>query len=245
MVRRNFAGRTVVAVSHRLSTIRHCDRIVVLDHGQVAQQGTYDELANREGIFRELVRREQGAPATDRGREAPPAAAGPGTPGASELRGRLARCALFAHLKSDHLAFVERVAKEARCARGEVLFREGDPGSQFFLILDGEVEFFIERGAGDSRRREVINTYGPGGSFGELALFAGGRRTLGAAARTDLHLCVLEREDLMRLIEADPQIAVALLQVIATREAAKTVQAHQGKQDVSIRAREPAAGEEE
>src|SRR5262249_24947448 len=158
-----------------------------------------------------------------------PVAAGPGTPGASELRRRLARCALFAHLKSDHLDFVERVAKEARCARGEVLFHEGDPGSQFFLVLDGEVEFFVERGPNESRRREVVNTCGPGGSFGELALFAGGRRTLGAAARTDLHLCVLEREDLMRLIEADTQIAVALLQVIATREAARTLQAHQGK----------------
>jgi ABC-type cobalamin/Fe3+-siderophores transport system ATPase subunit len=232
MVRQTFAGRTVVAISHRLSTIRHCDQIVVLDHGQVAQRGTYEELTTREGIFRDLVRREQGGPPAAGTRQGPPVPAAAGTPGVSELRRRLARCALFAHLKSDHLAFVERVAKEARCARGEVLFREGDPGSQFFLILDGEVEFFIERGTGESRRREVVNTYGPGGSFGELALFAGGRRTLGAAARTDLHLCVLEREDLMRLIEADPQIAVALLQVIATREAARTLPVDQGKQGV-------------
>jgi ABC-type multidrug transport system fused ATPase/permease subunit len=232
MIRHDFAGRTVVAISHRLSTIRHCDQIVVLDRGQVSQQGTYEELASQQGIFRELVRQEQGKdPQPGQTPEGSPVAAAQ-MRGAAELRQQLARCPLFAHLNSDNLAFLERLAKEVRCARGQVLFRQGDPGSQFFFILEGEVDFFFEHGSGDSQQREVISTYGPGASFGELALFGAGRRTLGAVARTDLHLCVLERDDLLRLIEADPHIAIAMLQVIATREAAKTLQVYQGNHKV-------------
>ncbi len=221
MLRREFAGRTVVSVSHRLSTIRHADRIAVLDRGQVVQEGTYEELASREGIFQDLVRQEQGEGPRPAGSGPAPAAptAAPCTEGAngSMLRRQLARCPLFSHMKCDDHAFLERVAKEVRCAQGEVLFHEGDAGTDFYLILDGEVEFFVERPAENGQRREAVITYGPGGFFGELALFGAGRRPVGAMARTDLHLCVLQRDDLLRLIAADPQIAVGLLHAMAMR----------------------------
>ncbi len=46
---------TRIVVAHRLSTVKDCDRILLLDKGKIAQEGTYDELVNREGLFRELV----------------------------------------------------------------------------------------------------------------------------------------------------------------------------------------------
>jgi ATP-binding cassette, subfamily B, bacterial len=51
-------GRTVIAIAHRLATVRHFDRIVVLQNGQVVQDGAPDQLMKRPGIYRELVRRE-------------------------------------------------------------------------------------------------------------------------------------------------------------------------------------------
>jgi ATP-binding cassette subfamily B protein len=50
--------RTVIAIAHRLSTVRNFDRIVVLQTGCVAQDGPPDVLVHREGLYRQLVQRE-------------------------------------------------------------------------------------------------------------------------------------------------------------------------------------------
>jgi len=48
-------GITTIVVAHRLSTIRDCDEIVVLDNGKVAERGTHDELMENHGLYEKLV----------------------------------------------------------------------------------------------------------------------------------------------------------------------------------------------
>ena len=47
-------GRTVIAIAHRLKTIKKADRIIVLDNGQIKEEGTHDELIRQEGLYSHL-----------------------------------------------------------------------------------------------------------------------------------------------------------------------------------------------
>ncbi|MDH3693360.1 MAG: ABC transporter ATP-binding protein/permease [Gammaproteobacteria bacterium] len=54
------AGKTVIAIAHRLSTISALDRLVVIDQGEIVQQGSHDQLTNTQGLYAELWERQSG-----------------------------------------------------------------------------------------------------------------------------------------------------------------------------------------
>jgi ABC-type multidrug transport system fused ATPase/permease subunit len=54
------AGKTVIAIAHRLSTLAHLDRLLVIDKGQVVEDGSHRELLARDGIYASLWRRQVG-----------------------------------------------------------------------------------------------------------------------------------------------------------------------------------------
>jgi ATP-binding cassette subfamily B multidrug efflux pump len=51
-------GRTTILISHRVSTVRGADRIVVIEHGQVAEQGTHEELIQQGGYYADLYQKQ-------------------------------------------------------------------------------------------------------------------------------------------------------------------------------------------
>lgn len=52
-------GRTTFAIAHRLSTLKNADRLLVLDHGKLAELGTHEELMEKEGVYYNLVMAQQ------------------------------------------------------------------------------------------------------------------------------------------------------------------------------------------
>src|SRR5947199_6501779 len=53
-LKRRRGKETTLVIAHRLSTLMHADKIVVLDHGRIAQMGTHEQLVNGDGLYKKL-----------------------------------------------------------------------------------------------------------------------------------------------------------------------------------------------
>jgi len=61
-LQRLMAGRTTLIIAHRLSTIEHADRVLVLEHGKLAESGSHSELLERGGLYARLHALQFGGP---------------------------------------------------------------------------------------------------------------------------------------------------------------------------------------
>lgn len=122
---------------------------------------------------------------------------------------RLRAVPLFSGLDRDGLARVLAVASSHQVPAGHVLIQPDQAGAGLFVIEEGTVA--VERRAG---RREL----GPGEFVGELALLhEGAGHSVRVQAVTPVTFLALARDDVTALIESEPQVALAMLRVLARR----------------------------
>jgi trk system potassium uptake protein TrkA len=110
-------------------------------------------------------------------------------------------------------AEIERIAQGivVRTERtGEVLFRRGEPGETFFILLSGEVTLETEDG-------KVLEHVRPGGFFGEIALLTGQPRSTQAIVRQDAQLAGIGRDEFQQVVMANPTVAVAMSRILGQR----------------------------
>ena len=126
----------------------------------------------------------------------------------------LGKVPLFENLKKRQLQDLGRLFIERTCAPGEVIVPQGRDGYGFFVIASGKAEAIREKTDGSVA---VVNRFGPGDFFGELALLDNGPRTASVIA-TELTEClILPRENFLGVLKRDGEMAVDIMVELAKR----------------------------
>lgn len=186
-IRRISAGRTTIAVTHRLSQTTGADTIFVLDGGRLVERGTHRTLLAAAGHYASLWERQNGftIAAGHRGGHITPR--------------RLRLVPLFSRLGEEDLADVARRFQIERVAAGQDVIREGDAGDRFYIVVRGIAEVH--------RDGEVLATLQDGDHFGELALINSAPRNASVSTVAASVFATLQRADFLELLDRDPELA--------------------------------------
>jgi CRP-like cAMP-binding protein len=126
----------------------------------------------------------------------------------------LANAELFRSLTPAELERIERVAHRRHYDSGAVIVREGQGGIAFFIVISGEA--VVSREGNDGQHHE-LRRVGPGGAFGEMALFSDRPRSATVTASEPTDCLALHRLEFLDELRRSPEVALRLLDVLAIR----------------------------
>lgn len=121
---------------------------------------------------------------------------------------------LFENLKKRQLQDLGRLFIERTIAPGEVIVPQGRDGYGFFVIASGKAEAIREKADGS---KAVVNRFGAGDFFGELALLDNGPRTASVIATEPTECLILPRENFLGVLKRDGEMAVDIMVELAKR----------------------------
>lgn len=134
--------------------------------------------------------------------------------GEFELRGFLAKSSLFGGLSAEELARVSLSCKVRRYARGDLIFRAGEPCDAFFMVMTGRVKLSLLSPAGQEKVVEIIS---PGQSFAEALVFLDKPYIVSAQALADVRLVSVSKHGIIREIQQDARLALHMLAGLSKR----------------------------
>jgi HEAT repeat protein len=126
----------------------------------------------------------------------------------------LRKVPLFESLTLDQLDAVAQLAVERDFAAGEVIVRQGEPGGELYLLLEGSVDVVLDRGGPAEERLRAMQAVD---YFGEMAILDDQPRSATIVAREPSRLLALAGTSLKELILQMPDIAFEILRVLSAR----------------------------
>jgi CRP-like cAMP-binding protein len=116
---------------------------------------------------------------------------------------------LFAQCTKRELAEIASIADEIDLREGKEMTREGAPGREFFVLLEGSADV--------KRKGRKIATLKSGDFFGEIALVSKRPRTATVTATSPVRALVVTERSFRRLLDHQPGIQLKVLQALAER----------------------------
>jgi CRP-like cAMP-binding protein len=121
----------------------------------------------------------------------------------------LKKAPLFSGCSKKELEQVAMVADEIDFRAGKTLIKEGSPGREFFVLVDGTAEI--------RRKGRKIDSAGPGDFFGEMALLTDHPRNATVTTTSDVDALVVTARSFRALVESYPLIALKVMRAVADR----------------------------
>ncbi|MGM0521527.1 MAG: ATP-binding cassette domain-containing protein [Pseudomonadota bacterium] len=190
-IRQLMKGKTVISVTHRLTTAEDDDRVYVLDNGRVVEQGVHRVLCKAQGMYQMLYEKQRGFRFSDDGKEV------------SVSGHRLRAIPLLDSLDESMLEDIANFFVTQHFDTQERIITEGEDGDTFYLIVRGSV------GVLKKESEEVTNriaTLSDGDFFGEIALLEDVPRTATIEADTPVILLALQRKVFQSLLNQAPHL---------------------------------------
>ena len=128
---------------------------------------------------------------------------------------------LFGKLNANEIDALISYARVERYRAGREIFAKGSPGQSLMAVLRGRVKI---SSLSDSGKEIVFRIFNPGEIFGEIAVLDGEARSADATALTDCELLVLNRRDLLPVLQNRVDLCMMLLKILCRRLRATTEQ---------------------
>ncbi len=132
---------------------------------------------------------------------------------------------IFYELTNTQLELVASICTEKHYQANDIIFEENTPGTELYVIANGEVEIIVNPalvGKEAAGGMYTIATLRRGQSFGEVSLVDEGVRSAGArCSQPDTHLIIIPRDKLMLLCDTYPQLGYRLMRNLAADLAMK------------------------
>ena len=195
-------GRTIIMVTHRLASACHFDKILVIDQGKVAEEGSHEELMARGGKYRSLWDKQHGFSISSEGY-------------IKVTPERLRSIPIFSSLDQTALEGLACEFSTETFEPGVTVIQEGAKGDKFYIAVRGSLTVLKKGPDGMDKPVAVLSD---GDHFGEIALLKSVPRT--ASLKTVAHTsCLsLSHERFSRLVKSQPELLKALEESMAARK---------------------------
>jgi ATP-binding cassette subfamily B protein len=193
-------GRTVISVTHRLSSAVNADAIFLLKNGSILEQGRHEELLGAEGLYTQLWQKQTGFSFNE---------------GSAQVQAsRLKHYPIFESVDTKLLEEIASLFVTESYPSDRVVVREGTPGNRFYLIAHGQVSV-IKNGVDGTQK--TVGVLEDGDYFGEIALIKNIPRSATIRTLTPCVMLSLHREIFQNLLDRASDLREKLEQSIAQR----------------------------
>ena len=121
---------------------------------------------------------------------------------------------LFADLDAVELDQLAQLCRQRLISKGNVIFYEDDPGTSCYIIVSGKVKIVVNA---DDGREHILGVLQENDFFGEMSLIDGQPRSASAICVEDTQVLVIQRDEFLKLLRSNPEIALKLLTALSLR----------------------------